>query len=620
MHEIEASQPPRTTRPGFVKFGKILATVTDACAAFLVLVEIGVLIAGTSARYFFGHPLTWTDELASILFLWLAMFGSVIALRRGAHMRLTTFLKKMPTNTRAWVEVFGMVLAVTFLLFVMKPAFEHFEESLIVMTPTLEINEGFRVGAIVVGVFLMLVTAVDKLFEHATWKQLAGTIGLVVVIGSILWVCSPILATLGNINLIIFFVVIVMSCVLLGVPIAFAFGLATLSYLAFTTQTPLSIMPNRMNEGMSPLILLAVPLFVFLGSLIEMAGLARAMINFLVSLIGHVRGGLQYVLLCAMYLVSGISGAKVADMAAVAPALFPEMKKRGNSDGDLIGLLSASGAMSETIPPSLVLIAIGSVTGVSIASLFVGGLLPAVVGMACMFVVVYFQTKKEKMDGVTRAPAKVIWKNFIIAVPAIALPFVIRAAVVEGVATATEVSTIGIVYTIVIGPLIYRQFDIRKIYPMLVDTASLSGAILLIIGCATAMSWALTQSGFSHQLVSAMTMVPGGKLGFLAISAVAFVVLGSVLEGIPAIVLFGPLMFPIARVMGINEVHYAMVAIFSMGLGLFSPPFGVGFYAACAVGRVAPDQAISHVWPHLTALFFALVLLIVFPWISIGFL
>ncbi|MFJ3058946.1 TRAP transporter large permease subunit [Herbaspirillum sp. NPDC087042] len=620
MHISETSPMPQAATSPLAVFGKLLQKSTEFCAALLVLVEVGVLIAGTSARYFFNSPLTWTDELASLLFLWLAMFGSVIALRHGAHMRLTTFTNKMPPALRGWVEVFGMVLAATFLIFVLWPAYEQFEESLIVTTPTLEINEGFRVGAIVVGVVLMLLTALERLFVHASLKQLVGTVGLVAVIGGGLWLGSPYFADLGNLNLLIFFVTIVMGCVVLGVPIAFAFGLATLSYLAFATSTPLSILPNRMTEGMSPLILLAVPLFVFLGSLIEIAGLARAMIAFLVALIGHVRGGLQYVLLAAMYLVSGISGAKVADMAAVAPALFPEMKKRGNSEGDLIGLLSASGAMSETIPPSLVLIAIGSVTGVSIASLFTGGLFPAIVGMLCMCVVVFWQTRNENMEGVERASSRVVWKCFFVALPAIALPFVIRTAVVEGVATATEVSTIGIVYTLIVGPLVYRQFDVKRIYPVLVETASLSGAILLIIGCATAMSWALTQSGFSHQLVDAMTHVPGGKLGFLAISALAFVVLGSVLEGIPAIVLFGPLMFPIARVMGINEIHYAMIAIFSMGLGLFAPPFGVGFYAACAVGRVQPDKAIGHVWPHIAALFFALILLILFPWISIGFL
>jgi TRAP-type C4-dicarboxylate transport system permease large subunit len=155
---------------------------------------------------------------------------------------------------------------------------------------------------------------------------------------------------------------------------------------------------------------------------------------------------------------------------------------------------------------------------------------------------------------------------------------------------------------------------------MLLDTASLSGAILIIVGCATAMAWALTQSGFSNDLVKIMTAVPGGKWGFIAVSALAFVILGSVLEGIPAIVLFGPLLFPIAKLVGVHEVHYAMVVIFAMGLGLFSPPFGVGFYAACAIGRVSPDVAIGRVWPHLTALFIALLILIAVPWISIGFL
>jgi tripartite ATP-independent transporter DctM subunit len=393
-----------------------------------------------------------------------------------------------------------------------------------------------------------------------------------------------------------------------------------MAYIAFATSTPLSIIPNRMQEGMSPLVLLAVPLFVFLGALIEMTGLARAMIEFLVSLIGHVRGGLQYVLLGAMYLVSGISGAKAADMAAVAPALFPEMKKRGTRDGDLIGLLSASGAMSETIPPSIVLITIGSVTGVSITALFIGGLLPALVGLLTMAAVVWWQTRREDMSGVRRAAPRQILRLLLVALPALALPFIIRTSVVEGVATATEVSTIGIFYTILAGLFLYRRFDWRAIYPMLLDTASLSGAILLIVGCATAMAWALTQSGFSQDLVKLLTAVPGGKLGFLGVSALAFMVLGSVLEGIPAIVLFGPLLFPIARLVGVHEVHYAMVVVFSMGLGLFSPPFGVGFYAACAIGRVSPDVAIGRVWPHLLALLIALVILIAVPWVSIGFL
>jgi tripartite ATP-independent transporter DctM subunit len=233
---------------------------------------------------------------------------------------------------------------------------------------------------------------------------------------------------------------------------------------------------------------------------------------------------------------------------------------------------------------------------------------------------VYAQTRREDVSSAPHYSWRTRGKLLLFALPALGLPFVIRTAVVEGIATATEVSTIGILYTIVVGILLYREFDWRRVYPILVETASLSGAILLVVGAATAMAWALTQSGFSHSLVAMLAAVPGGKVGFLLVSALAFIVLGSVLEGVPAIVLFGPLLFPIAGAMGVNQVHYAMVAVFAMGFGLFTPPFGVGFYLACAIGRVSPDEAIRAVWPHLAALFVALLLITLIPWISIGFL
>src|SRR5207253_1188840 len=212
---------------------------------------------------------------------------------------------------------------------------------------------------------------------------------------------------------------------------------------------------------------------------------------FLASLLGHVRGGLHYVLVGAMYLVSGISGSKAADMAAVAPVLFPEMKKRGAKPGDLVALLSATGAQTETIPPSLVLITIGSVTGVSIAALFTGGLLPALVAALALCAVVWWRYRDDAVSGVTRATLREILKSFALALPGLALPFLIRAAVVEGVATATEVSTIGIVYTFIVGLIVLGKFPWARLMPMLIDTASLCGAILFIIGAATAMAWAL---------------------------------------------------------------------------------------------------------------------------------
>jgi tripartite ATP-independent transporter DctM subunit len=598
----------------------ILRPLVEIPAALLVVAEIIVLLAGVISRYVFHEPLVWSDELASILFLWLAMLGTVVAFRRNEHMRMTAILGMLPTRVWAFLDVVAAAAALAFLLLIIEPAYEFAADEVWVTTPALEIANSWRAAALPVGMGLMTIMAVLRLVQVGSWQQVLGALALVGALIGILILLQPALRGLGNLNLLIFFVGFVATMVFAGVPIAFSFALATFGYIALTTSTPTVVVVGRMDEGMSHLILLAVPLFVFLGLLIEMTGMARAMVAFLASLLGHVRGGLHYVLVGAMYLVSGISGSKAADMAAVAPVLFPEMRERGAKPGDLVALLSATGAQTETIPPSLVLITIGSVTGVSIAALFTGGLLPGVVLGITLCGLVWWRYRGEDLSHVKRATWREIGKAFIVALPAIALPFIIRAAVIEGVATATEVSTIGIVYSILAGLLIYRRFNWRRLMPMLVETASLSGAILLIIGAATGMAWALTQSGFSGLLASAMTGLPGGVAMFLAVSILAFIVLGSVLEGIPAIVLFGPLMFPIARQIGVHEVHYAMVVILAMGIGLFAPPFGVGYYAACAISRIHPDQGMRPIVGYILALIVGLILVAAVPWISIGFL
>jgi tripartite ATP-independent transporter DctM subunit len=598
----------------------VLGPLVEIPAALLVVAEIVVLLAGVTARYVFHQPLIWSDELASILFLWLAMLGAVIAFRRGEHMRMTAVVGSIPPGARAFLDVIAVTAALAFLVLIAEPAFEFAADEAYVTTPALEIPNSWRAAAIPVGTAVMIVMALLQLAQVGSWRLVLGAVALVAGIIVLLTAVQPALRGLGNANLLLFFVGFVAVMVFAGVPIAFSFGLATFGYLALTTNTPTVVVIGRMDEGMSHLILLSVPLFVFLGLLIEMTGMARAMVGFLASLLGHVRGGLSYVLVGAMYLVSGISGSKAADMAAVAPVLFPEMKQRGAKPGDLVALLSATGAQTETIPPSLVLITIGSVTGVSIAALFTGGLLPGVILGLTLCVVVWWRYRSEDLSQVKRASAREIGRTFLVALPAVALPFVIRAAVIEGVATATEVSTIGIAYSIVAGLLIYRKFEWHRLQPMLIETAALSGAILLIIGAATGMAWSLTQSGFSTLLASAMSGLPGGSATFLAVSIVAFIVLGSVLEGIPAIVLFGPLLFPIARQIGVHEVHYAMVVVLAMGIGLFAPPFGVGYYAACAISRIRPDEGIGPIVGYIIALIVGLVLVAAVPWISIGFL
>ena len=598
---------------------RILRFATEVPAAILLVLEFILLLVGVIARYALRRPMYWGDELATVLFLWLNMFGAAIALRRGEHMRLTALVRRASSSMRARIDVAVMVVVGMFVVQMLVPTKNYVIAEAAITLPALQVSAAYGVSAVLAGMILMLIVILSRL-AAASLRRLVGTIALVGGLILLAILTKPLLGRLGNINLVLFFVVMVGVLVSSSVPIAFGFGVATLSYLALSTQMPLSVVVGRMAEGMSAMVLLAVPLFVLLGLLIEMSGVTTALIDFIAALIGHVRGGLGYVLLVAMYFVSGISGSKAADMAAVAPVLFPEMKRRGWRPGELVGMLSAAGAMGETIPPSLVVIIIGSVTGVSIAALFIGGLVPAAVAALSMASIVFFRSAQEQAPGRRPFSFTEILKRFLIAFPALALPFLVLGAVIGGIATATEVSTVGIAYAALIGIFVYRRFEWRRIYPMLVETASLSGAILLIIATATAMAWALTQSGFSHSLVNLMAAMPGGRAGFIAASVVLFVLLGSFLEGIPAVVLFGPLLFPVSRMMGVHDVHYAMLVILGMGVGLFSPPFGVGFYAACAIGKVSPDEAMGRVFPYMAAVLAALIIVAAIPWLSVGFL
>ncbi|GAB5101262.1 TRAP transporter large permease subunit [Caballeronia sp. HLA56] len=612
-----AASASLAARPGYRRIDRVLGLCASVPAALLLLAEIVLLFSSVVMRYVLHAPLVWGDELASILFVWLAMTGAATALHRGAHMRMTAIVSRSGGRWSKRWDTVALMASMLFLSLVLVPTLKYVDQQWGLVTPALEINDVWRAGGILYGMACMFLMCVVRMLALGRRRATLG-LGLVAVLVAILTFSGPVLEPFGNANLMLFFVGILGFTVLSGMPIAFSFGLATFSYLALSTPVPMEIVVGRMDEGMSQMLLLAVPMFVFLGLLIEMTGMAKTMIDFLGSLLGHRRGGLSYVLVGAMYLVSGISGSKAADMAAVAPVLFPEMARRGEKKGELVALLAATGAQTETVPPSIVLLTIGSVTGVSISALFTGGLMPGLVLAFTLCSVVWWRSRKNSVLT-SRVPRRQVARAFMLALPAMALPVLIRFAVTEGVATATEVSTIGIVYSVLVGCLLYRRFDWRRIGPMLVDSAALSGAILLIIGTATAMAWSLTQSGFSHSLALFMSNLPGHAIGFMGMSILLFIVLGSVLEGIPAIVLFGPLMFPIARELGIPEVQYAMVVILSMGLGLFSPPFGVGYYGACAVSKINPDEGIRPIAGYMLALFAGILIIASVPWFSTGF-
>lgn len=588
----------------------------EACAAALMLAIVLMLFSGVVARYAFSRPLGWIDEAVSLAFIWVAMLGAVLAMHRNEHLRLSMFVDRMPTRMRSLVHAFSLIAIAGFLIGLIGPAFEHVQSEWVITSPALEIPGGVRVAAIAVGSLLMLALVATYALRTVPKADLAiAALCAAAFVGLCTWM-SPLLAQLGLLNILIFLTGLVALCLVAGVPIAFCFGCGVMAFLAFSSHVPLVVIVGRIDEGMANIVLVSVPIFVLLGCVLDATGMGKAIVDLLASLIGHVKAGMSYVLLGSLFIVSGISGSKVSDMATVAPALFPEMRRRGNKQPEMVALLATGAAMADTVPPSIVLIVLGSVAGVSIAGLFESGFFVAMVLLAALLVLARWKARNEATDNVRRPSLGAIGRLALVAAPALVLPFLIRSAVGGGVATATEVSTIAVLYAMLIGQVLYGGIGWKRLYKMLVETAALSGAILLILGTASAMAWAITQSGIVQQLTQFLTTLPGGWIAFMLVTIAVFLVLGCLLEGLPAVLLLAPIMFPIAKKLGIHDIHYSMVIVCAMNVGLMMPPIGVGFYVACRIGDAKPDEVMVAIWPYIAALLVGVLVIAMVPWFS----
>lgn len=591
----------------------------DALGVALLGAEVLILFAGIVARTVFLHPLIWSTECAELLFVWLTMLGAAIAVRNDRHMRMTAFAERLPSLWQARLRAGTDMVQLVTVLAMILPSIAFLQVERLSSLSQLGISSAWEAAGLVAGFILIAAYLLRDLFEHCGADFWRGAAGAAAIVG-LAWLIGQGLAADALAEVIFVFVGLLFGAVLAGVPIAFAFAFCTVFYLGVTGSAPLAVMASQIEQGTTSIILLAVPLFVLLGGLLTVTRLAPAMMRFLTELVGPVKGGLFYVLIGGILLISGISGAKTADLAAVAPVVVPEMKRRGIDEGHILSVVSSCGAMAETIPPSIVLIIIGAVTGTSISALFAAGLLPAIVLAIILALVARFWVGGHAGMGGPRPGARDILHSFLHGLPALILPFVIRFCVIDGIATATEVATIGTVYAIILGIVFYGGFSPLALYRSAAQAVGLSGAIMFIIAVATAMSWTLTQSGFADDITHLMLALPGGQYGFILGSIVLMIVLGSILEGIPILVLFGPILFPIARSLHIGDVRYGIIVILAMGIGLFAPPVGLGYYAAGIITDIDPNKGLAKIWGYIGALIVGLLAIAFIPWGSIWIL
>ncbi len=466
-----------------------------------------------------------------------------------------------------------------------------------------------------IGALLMTIFAIELFCKRSIRDMIAGVITTGVIVGLYLawdFLAPDTVPSSGTLMLAGFFITLFG-----GLPIGFALALAALTFIWVEGTLPGVIFAQQMARGIDNFVLLAIPFFILVGYLMEANGMSVRLIELLQRAVGRMRGGLNVVMVMSMVLFSGISGSKMADVAAVGSVLIPAARRSKQNPGGAVALLAASAVMAETIPPCINLIILGFVANLSIGGLFVAGLLPAgLMALALIAVSIVFGKPPVASDRAEpRAPMSGLWSG---AIASFGLIFMIFAGFKSGFATATEISAFAVVYAIVVGGVVFHELRLKTAIHSFVQAATRSGLVLFIVAAAQSLAFILTLQQVPHAMGEIMLSLSGthGTWLFMLLSIAVLIVMGSVLEGAAALIIFGPLLLPVAVKLGINPLHFGVVLVISMGLGLFAPPLGLGLYGACMIGNVPIEQTVKPISGYLGLLLLCLLVIAFVPAIS----
>jgi C4-dicarboxylate transporter, DctM subunit len=579
----------------------------------VLLVNVGLVCVSVIFRYLLNHPLIWSDEASRWLLVAITFLGAAVATGREQNMAFDLFSQRVRgRQARALAGLRRGLIAALMLALISGGmtlvAARSGQLSDVLQVPTSTPIVVMMVGAVLI-VAITSLQAVRSRTEAVTFAittaiAVSGTvvaqdfvISLILSIG-----VDPLLAMIAT----------VIVLLLIGLPVAFVLGWGAFAFFLSQGRIPLVIFAQQAEYGVDSAVLLAVPFFIFAGALMEASGISRSLVEFLTQLVGKLRGGLGVVMVAAMVVFSGISGSKAADMAAVGSVLIPSMAKSPDGRSRPVALLAASAAMGEIIPPSLALLVLASVTTISTGDLLLAGILPSLVIAALLAAFVVAEGRLTGTRPVMRARSLPL---FLSATPALGMPVGLVVPIVAGIATATEVSGLAVIYGLLIGAA-KRELSRSSLRVAFGSTVALTGSVLIIISFATTFSYVIVVQQIPVLLAQAAAGVGGGQLAFFAVTVVVLVLMGAVLEGLPALVIFGPILVPVATALHISPVHYGIVLILSMGIGAFTPPLGIGLYIACSVGRTAVADVIRPLTMYLLVVALGLAIVIAFPALS----
>lgn len=401
-----------------------------------------------------------------------------------------------------------------------------------------------------------------------------------------------------------------------GVPIAFSMGVSGLIYLLLS-EVPLTAIPQEILGGVNSFTLLAIPLYIFAGELMETGGISRRILTLAHNLVGHIRGGLGHVVVVATLLLSGISGSSTADTAAIGTAMIPTMEDKGYKREKAVAIVAACGGMDILVPPCLTMIILGGVANLSVESLFFGGLLPAIVMSLALMIVIYFDAIKNNIPQSSWKGIGAVGSSFAKAFWALMIPVIILGGIRLGAFTATEGAVVAVVYSLIIALYVYREVKPSEIYGIILKSAKTTGSIMFLVGSASLFAWITAREQIPNKLLLFMTDFSSTPFVFLLIVNVVFLILGAVLEGAPAVIILTPIFMPMAVKFGIDPIHFGIIIIANIGVGFLLPPVGLCLLVAASVGKVEVIDVIKPIMPYFLALIGALMAVTYIPAVAL---
>lgn len=594
----------------------IVARATEALLATMMAAMVVLVLWAVIGRFILHSAPNWLEEIAGFLFLWIVLAGGALGVYRDTNPRVNILMDRLPALLRDDLRLIADVTVLAYAAFLIDNGARFIHSVRNISAPGSGISMGYPDASLAVAGMLMTLFMVRTIYRETSWNVRRVVVAAVVGLAwlAIIMRGIPISSTalfpvmLGG----------VVVLLMLGVPVAFAIGAATLCSAAMASNLPLLLIPQNMIAGLNNFILLAVPFFLVVGAVMSSGSSAQRLLNVANSFVGSIRGGIGLADIVASAIFADISGSAIADSAAIGSVITPELQRQGFKPEFATALQAAAGSLGILFPPSITMILYAWVANVSISQLFLSLFLPGLLVTASFMVLVYVTAQREQLPAAGPWSWPEIGRSLKSGWGPLLMPVLILGGILSGITTPTEAGVIAVVYAALLS-VAYRELPPRRYVSVLVEAAMMTGRIGLIIATARALGWLMVAYQGPQHILAALLSVSHSQLAMLLLVMLFLIVIHTVVEAATTILVVVPLLLPALATFGVDLRHFGVLLNLNSAIGLILPPTGICLYIACSMTGVPVGRAAKFALPFAGVLLADLLLLMFVPSIS-GFL